>query len=211
MYWKMKTSKKVEIFIVFIIILSAVFYISCKDNRSEEQKVLDFIYNFDRRVFIKYRSGVQEYNAAKEAVNYNSTNWDEYAEVLEHFQNAITFFKRASINGSVIEALEEDSQRALDKLVNASDIYWEATNIYIRLIKSIYEDSDYDYDEALQQTYALEYKAEKKILEVHLNIKDFEKKYPETFTEEWEKQLNELIREQEEKILKIRQLYGTKD
>jgi hypothetical protein len=95
--------------------------------------------------------------------------------------------------------------------VNASDLYRESTNIYIRLIKRLYEDSDYDYDEALQQTYVLEYKAEKDILEVHLSIKDFEKKYPGTFTEEWEKQLNELIREQEEKIVKIKQLHETKD
>ena len=98
-------------------------------------------------------------------------------------------------------------------------------NLFLNFVKTLHDketkNDEKTKDEVLkyaqEQTYhsidrtQVNSRAEKEILEVHLSIKDFEKKYPETFTEEWEKQLNELIREQEERILKIKQLYGTKD
>ena len=56
-------------------------------------------------------------------------------------------------------------------------------------------------------TYSLEYKAEKKVLTVHENIKIFEGKYPEIFSTEWKVMLDELIEEQKLRLENISTIY----
>ena len=205
--------RKIAIILIMVTLITIIYCPSCKIDKSLDEEAYGFVENFDRRVFLNFRSGINEYDVAKDNARLGNAAWGDkrleyYSDALNHFQNSRSFFERASMNSSNMEALDETTGEAIEEFMVASGIYMESVKIYIGAVKRISEDPEYDFYNAVQQTHTLEYRAEKKILDVHLNIRDFEKKYPDIFTEDWQIKLDEVIQEQEDKITKIREEYG---
>ena len=199
--------------LLFFIVFSVLFVsISCKDNRTPRQKAYDFMQMFDSRSHLKFRGGIYEYDEGKKIISLTNNQSKEdklesYSNALEYFQKATTFFNSAIDNAEIIKTADENALIAIEDITQASELYIEATNIYINALKTAANDENFDIKNALMDTYSLEYKAEKKVLTVHENIKIFEGKYPEIFSTEWKVMLDELIEEQKLRLENISTIY----
>lgn len=206
--------KKCTVIILLSLVLASTAFsiISCSDNRTGGQKAYDFMQVFDRRSHLKYRGGIYEYDEGKKIISATDIQSREdklknYSLALEHFQKARTFFVSAEENAAIIKTTDENALSAIKDIMQASELYIEATDIYINSLKTAANDVNFDIKNVLSDIYTFEYKADKKILEVHENIKTFEDKYPEIFGEEWKTMLDELIEEQKLRLENILAIY----
>ena len=204
---------KFIVVIMLITLISIIFLCSsCSDNRTPGQKAYDFMQMFDRRSHLKFRGGVYEHDEGK-AILLSSANQSgeekstSHSLALRHFQKARAFFVSAKENAAIIKITDENAMAAVNNVIIASELYIEATDVYIELLKVAADDDNYNVINFPSDLFVLEYNADKKILEAHENIRIFEDKYPEIFTEEWKIMIDELIKEQQLRLEKTKSIY----